>query len=74
MERHLGSPDPQWDFTLAIRAALQAHGRYSLDVDTRDAQARVDIQWAARQAARLLGARSKSRPAPHSGMRTPSLR
>lgn len=57
MEPHLATPDPQWGFVLAIRAELDAHGRYSIDVDTRDAQARVDVHWAARQAARLLGAK-----------------
>lgn len=50
------APDPQWDFTLLIRAALETSGGYSVEVDTRDAQALVDIRWAARQAGRLLGA------------------
>jgi hypothetical protein len=54
---NLGTPDPQWEYALVIRAALELHGRYVVDVDTRDAQARVDIHWAARQAARLLGVR-----------------
>jgi hypothetical protein len=51
----LGTPDQQWDFALVIRSALEAHGRYVAEVDTRDAQAVVDILWAARQAGRLLG-------------------
>ena len=55
MQRHLGTPDPQWDFTLVIRADLDRQGRYVTDVDTRDAQALADIHWAARQAGRLLG-------------------
>jgi hypothetical protein len=53
--RDLGTPDPQWDFALAIRRALEAHGRYVIEVDTDDGQAHVDILWAARQAGRLLG-------------------
>jgi len=48
-------PDPQWDFTLVIRSALERGDTYVAEVDTRDAQAMVDIRWAARQAGRLLG-------------------
>jgi hypothetical protein len=55
MRPSFGTPDPQWDFTLVIRAALELHGRYVAEVDSRDAQALVDIHWAARQAGRLLG-------------------
>jgi hypothetical protein len=55
MEDALGIPDPQWEYALLIRAELERYGRYVCEVDTRDAQARVDIQWAARQAGRLLG-------------------
>jgi hypothetical protein len=51
----LGTPDPQWDFALVIRSALETCGKYVAEVDTRDAQALVDILWAARQAGRLLG-------------------
>jgi hypothetical protein len=50
------TPDPQWDFTLLVRAALETVGEYAIEVDTRDAQAVVDIRWAARQAGRLMGA------------------
>lgn len=53
------APDPQWDFTLLIRAALEASGEYAVEVDTRDAQAIVDIRWAAHQAGRLMGATVK---------------
>lgn len=70
MERHLGTPDPQWDFTLLIRAELELFGRFATDVDTRDAQAVADIHWAARQAGRLLGARidlDLSAPFGHAG-------
>jgi hypothetical protein len=51
----LGTPDPQWDFALVIRSALETEGRYVVEVDTRDGQALVDVLWAARQAGRLLG-------------------
>jgi hypothetical protein len=48
-------PDPQWDFALLIRSALERGETWVAEVDTRDAQAMVDIRWAARQAGRLLG-------------------
>ena len=50
------TPDPQWALTLGIRTALELHGRFDAEVDTRDAQSVVDFHWAGRQAARLLGA------------------
>lgn len=53
------TPDPQWDFTLLIRAALETAREYAVEVDTRDAQALVDVRWAARQAGRLMGATVK---------------
>ena len=53
------TPDPQWDFALAIRTALELHGHFEAEVDERDAQAVVDLHWAARQAGRLLGVRVK---------------
>jgi hypothetical protein len=51
------TPDPQWAYTLAIRSALEQHGRFETELDERDAQAVVDLHWAARQAGRLLGVR-----------------
>jgi hypothetical protein len=59
MEPNHRTPDPQWDFTLLIRAELERYGRYATDVDTRDVQAMADIHWAARQAGRLLGVKVK---------------
>jgi len=61
------TPDPQWDFTLLIRAALETVGEYAVEVDTRDAQALVDIRWAARQAGRLMGATVKVDLSSHYG-------
>ena len=52
-------PDPQWALTLAIRTALELHGRFLAEVDERDRQAVVDLHWAARQAGRLLGVKVK---------------
>lgn len=63
----LGTLDPQRDFAMVIRGALEAHGRYVVEVDTRDAQAVVDILWAARQAGRLLGVKVKVDRSPRYG-------
>lgn len=78
MEHQAGTPDPQWEFTLLIRADLVRQGRYVTEVDTRDAQALADIHWAARQAGRLLGIKvavDLSAPFGHAGCRvTASVR
>src|SRR3954454_20782652 len=47
--------DPQWEFALLIRSCLQTRGRYVAEVDIRDAQALVDVRWAARRAGELMG-------------------
>ena len=52
-------PDPQWDYTLLIRSALEEESVFVSEVDTRDAQALADLHWAARQAGRLLGSTVK---------------
>ena len=49
------APGRRWALTLAIRAALDVRGRFDAKVDERDAQAVLDLHWAARQAGRLLG-------------------
>jgi len=62
-----GVPDPQWAFTLLVREALEQQGSFVSEVDTRDAQALVDLHWAARQAGRLLGASVKLDLSAHYG-------
>lgn len=62
-----GTPDPQWDLTLAIRSALELGGRFTAEIDERNAQARVDLHWAALQAGRLLGSTVKVDPGARSG-------
>lgn len=61
------TPDPQWALTLAIRTALELHGRFEAEVDTRDRQSVVDLHWAGRQAGRLLGTKVKVDVGPTSG-------
>jgi hypothetical protein len=52
-------PDPQWDLTMEIVRALELTGSYEVGVDTGNAQRVVDIRWAARQAGRLLGIKTR---------------
>jgi hypothetical protein len=61
------TPDPQWDFTLLIRAVLETSGEYAVEVDTRDAQALADIRWAALQVGRLMGAKIRVDLSSHYG-------
>ena len=72
------APDPQWDFTLLIRGELDARGHYATEVDPRDAQAVVDLRWAALQAGRLLGVPVKvdvsTGPGPSDSIATATVR
>jgi hypothetical protein len=58
-----GSRDPQWDLVIEIAAKLWVYGEYVAEVDPLPTQRFVDLQWAARQAGRVLG----SRPTVHVG-------
>jgi len=62
-----GVPDPQWNLALTIRTSLELRGAYVAEVDTRDAQEFVDLHWAARQAARLLGVKVQVDKSTHYG-------
>jgi hypothetical protein len=53
------APDPQWDLTMDIVRALELSGRYEVGVDTGNAQRVVDLRWAAHQAGRLLGTKTR---------------
>ena len=53
------TPDPQWDLALEIVRALELEGRYEAAVVMSDAQRVVDIRWAAHQASRLLGTKTR---------------
>ena len=52
---------PQWDLTLEIASGLWYDGDYSFVVSPENQQELVDVHWAALQAGRLLGVRSKVR-------------
>jgi hypothetical protein len=59
------SNDPQWNRVIEIAAKIWVEGRYVVEVDTSPTQRFVDLQWAARQAGRVLGGVAKvhiSRP------------
>jgi hypothetical protein len=53
------APDSKWDLALDIVRALELSGRYEVGVDTGNAQHVVDIRWAAHQAGRLLGMKTR---------------
>jgi hypothetical protein len=53
------SSDPHWDLVIEIAAKLWIDRAYSTEIPSSPAQPFVDVQWAARQAGRILGGRSK---------------
>ena len=55
------SQDPHWDLVVEIAAMLWVDGSYGTELDTVPAQRLVDVQWAARQAGRVLGGRATVR-------------
>lgn len=59
---HPGKPhDPHWDLVIEIAAKLWIDGTYVTETYLSPAQRYVDLQWAARQAGRVLGGRSTVR-------------
>jgi hypothetical protein len=55
------SKDPQWDRVIEIAAKLWVEGLYVTELDPSPTQRFVDLQWAARQAGRVLGGEAKVR-------------
>jgi hypothetical protein len=53
-----GSKDPRWDQVVEIAAKLWIDGVYVARLDPSPTQRFVDLQWAARQAGRVLGGRA----------------
>jgi hypothetical protein len=67
---HLGKPnDPHWDLVIEIAARLWIDGEYAVELPVSPTQPYVDLQWAARQAGRVLGGRSKVRIWPRRGFK-----
>ena len=59
MSVNLGaSTDPHWDQVVEIAALLWVDGEYATDINPSPTQRFVDLQWAARQAGRILGRRT----------------
>lgn len=57
--RSEASKDPQWDRVIEIAAKLWIDGEYVTELDPVPTQRFVDLQWAARQAGRVLGRRTQ---------------
>jgi hypothetical protein len=57
------SQDPHWDQVVEIAAKLWVDGEYVAELDPSPTQRFVDLQWAARQAGRVLGGRAQVRTA-----------
>ncbi|WP_457110129.1 hypothetical protein [Marmoricola sp. URHA0025 HA25] len=55
------SSDPHWDLVIEIATKLWIDGRYVADLYPSPAQRFVDLQWAGREAGRILGGRSELR-------------
>ena len=53
------SKDPHWDLVIEIAATLWVHGEHVVELDPLPTQRFVDLQWAARQAGRILGGRAE---------------
>jgi hypothetical protein len=53
------SSDPQWDLALEIAGTLWLYGEHVVVIDPRPVQQLVDVQWAAHQAGRIIGVRSR---------------
>jgi hypothetical protein len=51
--------DPRWELTLEIAGKLWLYGELVIELDPVPAQEFVDVQWAARQAGRLIGVRTE---------------
>ena len=60
MNSHDDAPnDPRWELTLEIAGRLWLYGEHVIEIDPVPAQEFVDVQWAARQAGRLIGVRTE---------------
>jgi hypothetical protein len=53
------SGSPRWDRVVEIASKLWIDGLYQVELDPCRTQRYVDLQWAAHQAARILGGRAK---------------
>lgn len=71
--RSATSKDPQWDRVIEIAAKLWIDGEYVTELDPSPTQRFVDLQWAARQAGRVLGGRTKVHVGRSHGPRDPTV-
>jgi len=61
------SGDPRWDLVIEIAAKMWVEGQYVTRLDPSPTQRLVDLQWAAHQAGRILGGRTKIHLSPPTG-------
>jgi hypothetical protein len=59
MDHPNSAPDGRWALTIEIAAKLWIDGEYVTEVDLVPTQRYVDLRWAAHQAGRVLGGRSR---------------
>jgi hypothetical protein len=59
MNQPNSAPDEQWALTIEIAAKLWIDGEYVTEVAPVPTQRYVDLRWAAHQAGRVLGGRSR---------------
>jgi hypothetical protein len=65
--------DPHWDLVIEIAAKLWIDGEYVTDLSLSPTQTYVDLQWAARQAGRVLGGRSKVHTGTRRSLKDPTV-
>jgi len=71
---HPGKPhDPHWDLVIEIAARLWIDGEYVTELHLSPTQTYVDLQWAARQAGRVLGGRSTVHTGPRRSANDPTV-
>jgi hypothetical protein len=67
------SKDPQWDLAIEIAAKLWIDGEFVTELHPLPTQRFIDLQWAARQAGRVLGGRATVRTSRPRGPRNPTI-
>lgn len=53
------APDPRWALTIEIATKMWIDSEYVTEIDPVPTQRYVDLRWAAHQAGRVLGGRSR---------------
>jgi hypothetical protein len=67
------SNDPQWDLAIEIAAKLWIDGQFVAELHPLPTQRLIDLQWAARQAGRVLGGRATVHTSRPHGSTNPTI-